>query len=87
MTNVIPMGRRTDPDPTVLEISQQTIPGRTTITLLTVQARHSDGSPDTNETGLLIETDGTAPVSASQARKLAQALQVAADKFDVQDSR
>ena len=50
--------------------------------MLTVQARHSDGSPDTAETGLLIETSGTTPITAAQARQLAAQLLAAADELD-----
>jgi len=80
--NVVPITRRADtvPDGDGLEINHRTIPGRTPITLLTVQARHSDGSPDPAETGLLIETSGVAPITAAQARQLARLLLAAADE-------
>ena len=82
MTNVVPINRRADPDSDGLDISQRTIPGRNPITVLTVQAQHSDGSPDPAETGLLIETSGTAPITAAQARQLAGLLLAAADELD-----
>ena len=82
MTNVVPITRRTDPNTNGLEITHRTIPGRTPVTLLTIHAHHSDGSTDTTETGLLIETSGTHPITAAQARQLAALLVAAADELD-----